>query len=168
MKHILEISLMLLLLGGAVTAQRKKSATDSRQQTSDAELIKLRDDYSSATKEYKASLEKLLSLYQESETRAEQRYANSQKLLSEKLISQTDLDQSANAVSAAQGKIDEVRRQIADADFQLAHVPTIAELAREQKRASAHQPNCRSWTLTAYRRETKQTTTVAVKLVCRH
>ena len=89
-------------------------------------------------------------------------------MFDEKLISQADLDQSATAISAAQVKIDDVRIQIAQTEFQLTHVPTIAELTREQKRASRNQPACRNWTLTAYRRETRQTITVAFKLVCRH
>jgi len=77
-------------------AQRKRPARPARpaRQTAvqpPSELETLRDSYIKATKEYKASLEKLLALYQASEARAEQRLAQLQRACAGPCEEQADL-----------------------------------------------------------------------------
>jgi len=64
------------------TVKQRKPAkkTQKPKQKPPTELDKLRDEYIKTTKELKASLEKLLALYEASESKAEARYAQSQKL----------------------------------------------------------------------------------------
>jgi Outer membrane efflux protein len=98
------------------TAQTKKPAKPPAQ----TELQQLRDRYVATTKEYKASLQKLLTLYQDSLKKAEQRHENSQKLFEQGLLSKRDLEESERVVTDAKLKITTVEQQIAGADTQIA------------------------------------------------
>jgi hypothetical protein len=138
-----------------------------------SELTQLRDSYIKTTTEYKASLQKLLVLYQASEHKAEQRLAQSQELYKDALLSKPQLEESERAVTVEKGKVRGVEQQIATADTQIAQTlieiskpENTPKLAREYKRASARQPTCRNWTLTASRRQRGRSVTVAFKLVC--
>jgi LysM repeat protein len=79
----------------------------------------LTDEYLKSTREYKASLEKLLVLYQTSERKAEERLAEAKTRFAEKLIQQADLTAAERAVLEAKAKVEGVRQQIATADKQL-------------------------------------------------
>jgi hypothetical protein len=84
-------------------------------------LAKLRDEYIKATKDYQASLQKLLEMYQNSVKKAEQRHEQMQKLLADGLISKSELERSETAVVEAKGKVTSVEQQIAGADTQIAN-----------------------------------------------
>jgi hypothetical protein len=86
----------------------------------ESELSRLHDSYIKATKEYKASLEKLLALYQASVRKAEDRVNQSKKLFADGLISKHDIEQNEQALAEAQLKVTEVRTQISGADTQIA------------------------------------------------
>jgi hypothetical protein len=113
---------------GGAYAQKKSSAKPSSakpkapQPQPETELTKLRDLYIKATKEYKASLEKLLALYQASTQKTQTRLDQSKKLLADGLISQRDVEQSERALADAQLKVLGVQQQIASADTQIAQV----------------------------------------------
>ena len=110
---------------GGVYAQRKaqkKPVTKSAivQTQNDNDLSKLHDSYIKATKEYKASLEKLLALYQASVRKAEERVSQSKKLFADGLISQRDVEQAEHVLADANLKVTEARTQISGADTQIA------------------------------------------------
>jgi hypothetical protein len=138
------------------------------------DISKLHDNYIKSTKEYKASLEKLLALYQASARKSEERLNQSKKLFADGLIFQSDVERSERAFTDANLKVNETQQQIVGADAQIAQVlieiskpETKAKLAREYKQASARQPTCRNWTLTASRQQHGSTVTFAYKLVCK-
>jgi LysM repeat protein len=83
-------------------------------------LNKLRGEYVQATIEYKASLEKLLALYENSEKRAEQYLENTKRLVAQKMISDHSVEDAEREVADEKLKIEGVRKQIADADKQIA------------------------------------------------
>ena len=85
-------------------------------------LAKLRDEYIKATKDYQASLQKLLGLYQDSVKKAEQRLQQMQKLLADGLISKSELEQSETLLTEAKIKVTGVEQQIAGADNQIANL----------------------------------------------
>jgi hypothetical protein len=121
-------------------AQKKTRPPKKPAETSETELAKLRDQYISATKEYKASLEKLKALYQNSVTKAEQHRDQMQKLLAEGLIAKKDFEQAENAVTDAKLKVSGVENQIGTADAQIAQAlieiegdKEIAKLGRVPK-----------------------------------
>jgi hypothetical protein len=129
----------LVVVGSHLTvagAQRKRPAQPKpKTQTQPAdELKKLRDQYLNTTKEYKASLEKLLGLYQASEQKAETRLAQSQELFKAGLVSKRQIEESEQAVAVEKGKVAEVRQQIANADTQIAQALIEVEGEKQLKR----------------------------------
>src|SRR5436309_1284523 len=121
MKTLL-LTIVIVISAADSFAQKKKPTRQAKtapaQSTSD--LAKLRDEYIKATKEYKASLQKLLTLYQNSARKAEDRVNQTQKLLTEGLISKRELEQSEHALADAKLKVSGVEQQISNADTQIA------------------------------------------------
>ena len=107
------------------TASQKKSAAKKpavvETPSAETNLAKLRDEYIKATKDYKASLQKLLGMYQDSVKKAEQRHEQMQKLLADGLISKSELEQSESLLTEAKIKVTGVEQQISGADNQIAN-----------------------------------------------
>ena len=97
------------------------------------ELDKLRDEFINATKEYKASLEKLIPLYEKNLHTAEEKAGHSKELFAQGLISKHELEDSDQAVLEAKSKIDEVRNQMNGADSQIAQL--LVEVESDKKMA---------------------------------
>ncbi len=123
-QSLLALVVTVTAVGGAYAqkgAQKKPAAKPKTVQTeNDNELTKLRDSYIKATKEYKASLEKLLALYQASTRKAEVRVSQSKKLFADGLISQREVEQAEHALADANLKVTEAQTQISGADTQKA------------------------------------------------
>jgi len=105
-----------------VPAQRrtkKKAAAPAKPPT---ELTKLRDEFINATKEYKASLGKLLPFYESAVKKAEEKLELSKKLLAEGLIPKAQLEENERTLAAAKQKVAETNRAITGADDQIAGV----------------------------------------------
>ena len=121
-----------ILCAGPVFAQKrsthpKKSSKPPKQ----TELEQLRDRYVATTKEYKASLQKLLALYQGSLEKAEQHHENSQKLFEQGLLSKRDLEDAERVVTDAKLKVSTVEQQIAGADTQIAQALVEVETDKQ-------------------------------------
>jgi len=113
--------------------QRKASKPAATAKTPVTELAKLRQEYIDATKTYKASLENLRTIYEQNVTKAEAHFKQSQELYHQGLISKLQLDESEREVTVATRKVDEVRKQMASADSQIAE--TLVEADTEAKMA---------------------------------
>jgi len=134
MKPFWLILLFATLSAPPVYAQKrsktqKKPAVESPQD----ELAKLRDQYISATKDYKASLQKLVTLYEDSVKKAEQRHEKSEKLFADGLISKRDLEESERLLADAKLKVTTTQQQIGGADTQIAQV--LVEIETEKQMA---------------------------------
>src|SRR6266849_532508 len=104
--RVLFLCLVVLILFGNIDAQKKRPVQPRTKQTKPvSELKKLRKDYIELTRQYKASLEKLLPLYQSSQRKAEDRFAKSKELFQQGLISKSELDDSEQAVTIAKAKV---------------------------------------------------------------
>jgi len=124
-KNLFPACVVVLVLCGSAPAQRKKTSrppakTPAAQPVD--ELSKLHDEYIKATKDYKASLQKLLALYQESVKKAEQKRDQIRKLFAAGLIARVDVEQAELAVTNAGLKVSETQQQINAADTQIAQV----------------------------------------------
>lgn len=106
----------MLLLPNATFGQKRPAAKTPASN----EMAKLKDDYVKTTKEYKASLQTLLTLYQKSEKKAQERLEQSNKLHAAGLISQRELEESEQALAEANVRVAGVRQQISVADTQIA------------------------------------------------
>src|SRR5260370_11670079 len=94
---------VLVIFGSYSTvavAQRKRSPKQSSKPTTQpvSELDKLRAEYLKTTKEYKTSLENLLSLYPASEQKAEKSLAQLQQLFTAGFDSNRHIDESQHPI----------------------------------------------------------------------
>jgi hypothetical protein len=129
---LLTLGLLVVICGGNVSAQKKsKKKTPAPAPSPATELAKLRAQYVQATNDYKASLEKLIPLYEAEVKRAEDKLAVSQKLLAEGLIPRTQVEENQRALAEAKQKVAETRRQMTSADDQIASV-LVENAADEQ------------------------------------
>ena len=122
--------LMVLLVTINASAQRKskkKPVTPAPQ----TELAKLREEYVKATNDYKASLEKLVAIYEDNVKKAEAKVEVSKKLLAEGLIAKAQVEESERVLAAEQQKVLETRRQMTNADAQVAGVLVESEADAE-------------------------------------
>ena len=132
---------MLSCLCGVSSAQKKKKKSTPPATAPVTELSKLRDEYVKATNDYKASLEKLLAIYQDNVKRAEEKLATSKNLLDEGLLSKTEYERNEQALKTEKDKVADVQKQMANAESQIAAVVVEADaeatLAKNLKLAAA-------------------------------
>jgi hypothetical protein len=121
------VLLLFLVSAVAAPAQTRKSKPGKPVN----QLAKLQEDFIKATKEYKASLTKLLAIYERNVTKAADKLAQSQKLFNEGLISQNQLAESETAVAAAKDKVNETLRQMSGADTQIADALVEAQVEKQ-------------------------------------
>lgn len=132
---VIAVLAIFLLFAGQVSAQKRaKARAQPAKKAPVSEVARLRDDYLKSTKEYKASLQTLLTLYESSAKKVEARHEQSKQLFGEGLISQTELDNSEHAVAEANAKISETRQQMAMADTQIAQ--GLVEIAGDKRMAA--------------------------------
>ena len=114
MKLFRLLILIAIACNVSVYAQKKAARRNSKSRSApqESELTKLRDQYISATKEYKASLQKLVTLYEDSVKKAEQRHEKSEKLFAEGLISKRDVEESERLLVDAKLKVTTTQQQI--------------------------------------------------------
>lgn len=112
----------VLSLGGVVCGQNRQTAAKPRSTPAKPvnEMTRLTDDYVKTTKEYKASLQTLLTLYENGVKRSEERLTQSKTLFTAGLVSKRELEDSEQAVAEANAKAAGVRQQISAADTQIA------------------------------------------------
>jgi hypothetical protein len=125
------LAFLLLVLSFDVTAQRKSRTKKPAAPAPQTELAKLREEHIKLTKEYKSHLEKLLAIYEVNVTKAEEKLEQAKKLFTEGLIAKTQLEENERAVAAAKDKVSETRRQMTNAEAQIAGV--IAETAADEQ-----------------------------------
>ena len=128
----LSACLIVFTIGvSSASAQRQSQKKGQKKPTPAAtqvnELAKLRDDYVKSTNEYKASLEKLIAIYETNVKKAKDKLDQSKKLLDEGLISRADVEKYELAVDEAQEKLDGARRQLKEADAQIAAILVESE-----------------------------------------
>jgi len=131
-KRVFVWALLLLVLVVAVdvSAQRKTKKKPVRPEPPN-ELTKLRDEYVKATNDYKASLDKLLAIYEDNVKKAEDKVELSKKLLAEGLIAKAQFEETQRALDAEKQKVLETRRQMTNADAQIAGV--LVETAADEE-----------------------------------
>jgi hypothetical protein len=113
------ILLSFSLLHPAIAQKQKRKKAEAPQVS---ELARLRDEYVKATKDVKASLEKLLAIYEDNVKEAEEKLATAKKLFSEGLLSKAQVDENQRLLNVAEQKITETKKQMANADSQIANV----------------------------------------------
>ena len=134
MPRLFKFSLLIIVLvslvgSGNASAQKKKP----KQTKPESDLARLQQEFIQATKDYKASLGKLLATYQRDVERAEKQLTQAQALFEQGLIAKNQLAQSEASVAAAKDKVSETSRLMSNADTQIAE--TLVEAQAEAQLA---------------------------------
>jgi hypothetical protein len=124
MKHFIQQSVcavILTLFAGGFAAAQTPALADKPAPS----LI-------ASTEEYKAATEKLIPL-QEAEVKiASDKLEQLRQLVTDGLVARNELEDSEQALTAAQAKLEETKQQIARADHLIAETKAADELARSQ------------------------------------
>ena len=97
-----------------------RSGTKSTRPTSSPNsLAVLKGEHLSSVKQYKAGLEKVLGLYEQSLRQAEERFAKAKHLYANGLVRESGLVDAARSVSGERERVASTRKLIADADNQI-------------------------------------------------
>ena len=100
-----------------------------------SEVARLRAQLVQATKDYKASLEQLLTHYEKSVQRAEEKLVKTRELYTEGLVARRALDEDEQALKIARADVSKVEGQLKSADVQIAE--TLVEAEAEEAAAKA-------------------------------
>lgn len=110
---------------------KKKPKTPPKSEpTLAARVAKAKAEVAAAANDYKASLEKLLALQESDVKTASETVEKRKELLAQAIISKKELEESERALSAAQDKVANTRRQMAESDSLIAEATAEAELAK--------------------------------------
>jgi Spy/CpxP family protein refolding chaperone len=112
----------LAITTAAAAAQKKRPVKETPKKAAPPtnDSAKLRDNYIETVKEYKASLKRLIALYEASQRRAETDLAKLRELYQSGLVSRKQVDEGEHAVALEKAKVTEVQQQMATADIQIA------------------------------------------------
>ncbi len=105
-----------------VSEEETKNLTDAASE-SRAKLV-------TASDAYRESLEKLLELQRQDQTRASEQVVKRRELFNLGVIAKRELEDGERVLAEAQGKIDDTMKQIADIDHLVAEVNAAEELAK--------------------------------------
>jgi hypothetical protein len=126
---VLIIALIALTANTAAFAQAKKSparpASPSKSAQLKSDVAKAREDLIKATTDYKASLEKLVVMYEADLKTANDRLAQHKDLLAQGIISKREFEQNEKKIAEAQAKVSQSRKQIAEADDLIAESSVV-------------------------------------------
>jgi hypothetical protein len=125
------VSCCVLSTGPALAQKKSQTKKQATPAPAISEMEKLRQQYVETTKEYKASLERLLALYKTSVKKAEDRRDKSDALFKDGLISRTQFAEAEEALAAEKLKVSGVEQQMKDADTQIAQ--TLLEVDSEKQ-----------------------------------
>jgi len=113
----------------AATAPQRKAA-QPRQKGLSEEQKKTRENLVSASKEYKASLEKLLLFEEANAKNAADLVEKRKTLLDQGVISKKELEDSERILADAQAKVDHTHKQLAEADNMVAEALATDRLVK--------------------------------------
>ncbi|PYP87817.1 MAG: hypothetical protein DMF61_09235 [Blastocatellia bacterium AA13] len=150
--HRIAIALAFIacILANAVEAQTKYSRKSTAKSYPNAQekkkkheelaekLSTARHDLVQATNDYKASLEKLLPLYNADLKNAAELVKKRSELYAQGIISRRELEDTRRAVATAQQKVDELNKQLGEANDVVAEVEAAEKLLKEQSGAGGN------------------------------
>ena len=121
---LLRCALLAFGLFLAVPAATAQQGTQGMKReallNSESEPARVRAQFAEATREYKASLEKLTALYEAEARRTEARVANMKELCSQGLITRREVEPAEEAAALARDKLADAQGQLKGVDVQLA------------------------------------------------
>jgi hypothetical protein len=114
------LALCLFLAAGTARGQQISKGRDETAKETESEATRFRTQLAEATREYRASLEKLVVIYEGDAKQAEGRLQKLKELSAQGLITRRDMETSADAAARARDKVVDAREQLKSVDVQLA------------------------------------------------
>ena len=144
-------SIFLLTSVGSGQAQKKPTQPNPELRPKPTQRVDpkkdFRENFIKASEDYKANLQELLVFYENDVKRLTEQSAKWKELYTDGLISRLEYEKATNDITAAQSKVDEVRKQIATAEMTIAEArrqPDPDDLRNAEMAALSRIP--RSWT----------------------
>jgi hypothetical protein len=111
--------------------RKTKTKTPPKSEPTLADRVKkAKAEVAAAANDYKASLAKLLALQENDVKTASETVEKRKELLAQAIISKKELEESERALSAAQDKVANTKRQMAESDTLIAEATAEAELSK--------------------------------------
>ena len=114
------LALCLLLAAAPARAQQMIQGRDETRSKAASEPARLRTQLAEATHDYKASLERLVAIYESDAKQAEGRLQKMKQLWAQNLITRREMETSEDAAACARDKYVNAQAQLKGADVQLA------------------------------------------------
>jgi len=133
-KYFSAAVLVLVLFAAPVESlaqSKKKPRIPAKSEPTLADRVaKAKAEVAAAANDYKASLEKLLAFQENDVKAASEQVEKRKELLALAIISKKELEESERALAAAQDKVANTKRQMAESDSLIAEATAEAELAK--------------------------------------
>jgi hypothetical protein len=124
-------SVLLLASSDSVAQTKKKKKPPQKSEPTLADRVsKAKAEVAAAANNYKASLAKLLELQENDLKSATETVERRKELLAQAIISKKELEESERALTTAQDKVADTKRQMAESDTLIAEATAEAELAK--------------------------------------
>jgi hypothetical protein len=122
---------LLSVSSDSIAQSKKKKRTSQKPQPTLADrAAKAKADVVAAASEYKASLEKLLALQESDVKAAFDTVEKHKELLAQSIISKRELEESQRALSTAQYKVAETKKQIGESDNLIAEAKAEEQVVK--------------------------------------
>jgi hypothetical protein len=135
--RITTLLLALLCATGAASAQTSKKPNSKT--TLANRLAETRADLVTASKAYKASLEKLLPFEEDERKKASEEVEIRKQLVVEGVASKRDLEESERRLATAEARLAVTRKQLGEADTMIAEASGESQLAKLSARPGSYQ-----------------------------
>ena len=132
------VLLLALVCGMQASAQTKKKPAPSSKTTIAKRVAETRADLVTASKAYKASLEKLLPFEEDERKRAAEEVELRKKLVVEGVASKRDLEESERRLAAAEARLTGTKKQLGEADTMIAEASGESALAKLSARPGSY------------------------------
>jgi hypothetical protein len=127
---ILALTFALAATSPVAVAQSKTKPARNSQPTLAQQVAQAKAEVIKAAKEYKESLEKLLVFQEQDVKTAADMVEKRKALLAQKIISKRELEEGERQLAAAQAKVAETRKQMAESDDLITEAQAAEHLAR--------------------------------------
>jgi hypothetical protein len=143
MKKYLKLAVLILALlcatgAASVQVKKKPAKTPGSNATLANRVAQAKADLIAASKEYKASLEKLLPFEEDERKKAADQVELRKQLLAEGIASRRELEDSERKLTAAEARVAQTRKQLGEADELIAEASGERELAKLPARPGSY------------------------------
>jgi len=121
-------SLVVAFAGGEAAQAQQRATQPAPPASSQSEQARLREQLTQASRDYKSSVEQLLTIYESDAKKAEERLAQMKELCNQGLAKRQDVETAADAFKVASVKLLEAQSQLKAVDVKVAEALVEAKV----------------------------------------